>query len=531
MKRLLPLLLLLPYIATFAQSPEAFNYQAVVRDGSGNILANQNVGFRIAILQGTQTGTIVYQESHALTTNGFGLANMVVGAGTVLNGNFSTIDWSNGPYFVQTAIDPTGGNAYAVMGTAQLISVPYALYAKNVPTNVSELNNDAGYVTSANDADSNPTNEIQSLSLNGNTLSISDGNAVTLPSGGGGGNTLDMAYDQGGAGLGRSITVDADEVEMTTASANGNALKLVNSNTGTALVAQTTNAATTFSAIQAESNSSSTAAAAIVGSSSGAAWAVTGQAEANSTAEAAIYGSNLRTNGGHGVRGVGFNGVVGETGQSTGNAMYGENYDQIAPLGNGIGVAGTGYYGVVGEDRYLGGVSGAFGVFSNGELGASGIKSFHIDHPTDPENKFLRHFSSESNEVLNIYRGNVTFDANGEAIVEMPDYYELINKNPSYQLTPIGGYMQLYIKEKLENGRFVIGGGNEGAEASWTVYAERNDPYLQQYPEKRAVEIEKREGQKGKYLMPQLYGEGMDKKMIQTSEKTEVDQTKVNVNR
>ncbi|MCB9191697.1 MAG: hypothetical protein H6603_01600 [Flavobacteriales bacterium] len=531
MKRLFPLLLILISFSAFAQSPEAFNYQAVVRDGSGNILANQNVGFRIAILQGSQTGTIVYQESHALTTNGFGLANMVVGTGTVLNGNFSNINWGNGPYFVQTAIDPSGGNAYAIMGTAQLVSVPYALYAKNVPTNLSELNNDAGFVTSANDADSNPTNEIQTLTLNGTTLSISDGNAVTLPSGGGSGNTLDMAYDQGGAGLGRSITVDAGEVQMTTASANGNALKLINNNTGTALVAQTTNASTQFSAIQAQTNSSSTAASAVVGSTSGAAWAVTGQAEANSTAQSAVYGSNLRTNGGHGVQGIGFNGVVGETDYSQGNAVFGENYDAIAPLGNGIGVAGTGYYGVVGEDRYLGGQAGANGVFSNGNFTATGTKNFTIDHPTDPANKFLRHFSSESNEVLNIYRGNVTFDANGEALVEMPDYYDLINKNPSYQLTPIGGYMQLFIKEKLENDRFVIGGGTPGAEASWTVYAERNDPYLQQYPFHRDVEVEKREGQKGTYLMPQLYGEGMDKKMIQTSGKTEVEQPNVNVNR
>ena len=526
MKQVLTILFLAITVSVFAQSPDAFNYQTVVRDVSGNVLANQNVGFRIAILQGSQTGTIVYQESHSPTTNGFGLANMAVGSGTPLNGNFSTIDWSNGPYYVQTAIDPTGGTAYATMGTSELVSVPYALHAKNVPTNLSELNNDAGFVTSADDADNDPNNEIQTLSLNGSMLSISDGNTVTLPSSGGG-NTLDMAYDQGGAGLGRTITVDAQEVEMTTATANGNALKLTNSNTGTALVAETTNPATTFSAIQAQTNSSSTAAAAVVGSTSGAAWALTGQAEAASTTQSAIYGSNLRTTGGHGVYGIGFNGVVGETQYSTGNAVFGENYDAVAPLGNGIGVAGTGYYGVVGEDRYLGAQAGANGVFSNGNFTATGTKNFTIDHPSDPENKFLRHFSSESNEVLNIYRGNVMFDANGEAVVEMPAYYHLINKNASYQLTPVGGYAQLFVKEKIENGQFIIGGGTEGMEASWTVYAERNDPYLQQYPFHRDVEVEKREGQKGKYLMPQLYGESMDKKMIQTSGKTQVEQPKV----
>ena len=89
--------------------------------------------------------------------------------------------------------------------------------------------------------------------------------------------------------------------------------------------------------------------------------------------------------------------------------------------------------------------------------------------------------------------------------------------------------MQLFIKEKLENDQFVIGGGIEGKEASWTVYAERNDPYLQQYPEKRAVEVEKREGQKGKYFMPQLYGESMDKMMIQTSGNMRTEQSEMKI--
>ncbi|MDB4655959.1 hypothetical protein OAE48_03830 [Flavobacteriales bacterium] len=218
MKQLLTVLFLALSTVAFSQSPNAFNYQTVVRDASGNILANQNVGFRIALLQGGPTGAIVYQESFLPTTNGFGLANMAIGTGTVLNGSFGNIDWANGPYYMQTAVDPAGGNAYAVLGTSELISVPYALHAKNVPSNLSDLNNDVGFVTTANDADADPTNEIQALSINGNVLSISDGNNVTLPSSGGGGNTLDMAYDQGGAGLGRSFTVDANEVEMTTAS-------------------------------------------------------------------------------------------------------------------------------------------------------------------------------------------------------------------------------------------------------------------------------------------------------------------------
>ena len=97
-------------------------------------------------------------------------------------------------------------------------------------------------------------------------------------------------------------------------------------------------------------------------------------------------------------------------------------------------------------------------------------------------------------------------DANGEAIVELPSYYDAINTNPSYHLTPIGGYAQLYIKEELNDGKFIIAGGTDGLKVSWTVYSERNDAYLQTYPDQRATELEKREGQKGKYVMPALYG-------------------------
>lgn len=183
--------------STFAQSPDAFKYQAVIRDASSNIIANQAVGMQMTILQGSATGTAVYQETFAPTTNGYGLVNLEIGSGTVVSGNITTIDWSAGPYFIETALDASGGTNYSVMGTSQLLSVPYALYAKNagntfsgnyndltnqpvIPTNVSSLTNDAGYITSPNDADSDPTNEIQSLSFNLDTLKLSNGGNVYL---------------------------------------------------------------------------------------------------------------------------------------------------------------------------------------------------------------------------------------------------------------------------------------------------------------------------------------------------------------
>ena len=112
-----------------AQTPEGFKYQAVVRDANSNIITNQTIGMQISILQASITGTSVYTETFAPTSNSFGLVNLEIGMGTTSD-DFSAIDWSTGPYFIEIAIDVTGGTLYAVMGTSQLMSVPYALHAK-----------------------------------------------------------------------------------------------------------------------------------------------------------------------------------------------------------------------------------------------------------------------------------------------------------------------------------------------------------------------------------------------------------------
>ena len=531
-----------------AQAPERFNYQAVVRDNGGNQVQNQNVSFKVSVLENGASGNVAYAETHSVSTNQFGLVTLPIGGGTLFSGNFSNIDWGANTHFLQVEIDVTGGSNYAMMGTTQLLAVPYALHATTVENDqVDDADNDPGneiqtisksgntvtlsngggsFTDDVDDADNDPNNELQTLSLSGQTLTLSNGGSVTLSAGA---NTLDQAYDQGGPGLGRTITADAGAVQITTSTPNSIALDIDQNSTGVCIAATNSNASTTFSSIQAVTNSSSNLASAVVGNTDGMAWGVSGQVGATATASAGVYGSNLRTNGGMGVRGVGFNGTVGETNYVAGFGVYGENFDQIG-TGNGIGVAGKGYWGVVGEDRYLGTISGAYGVFSNGTLGASGLKTFQIDHPDDPANKYLRHFSMESDEVLNYYRGNATFDAQGEAVVELPDYFEGINRNFSYQLTPIGAYMPLFIKEKVQGRQFVIGGGTPGLEVSWTLVAERNDPYLQQYPEQRAVEIEKRPGEKGKYLMPALYGQDKGQGIL-PDRGTSAEQPKVSVAR
>jgi hypothetical protein len=121
-------------VTVFAQAPNKMSYQAVVRNSSNALVTNSAVGMRISILQTSSNGTAVYVETQTPTTNANGLASIEIGGGAMVSGNFSTIDWANGPYFVKTETDPTGGSSYSIIGTSQLLSVPYALYAANAGT-------------------------------------------------------------------------------------------------------------------------------------------------------------------------------------------------------------------------------------------------------------------------------------------------------------------------------------------------------------------------------------------------------------
>ena len=116
-------------LSFYSQAPEGFKYQAVVRDAGGLILNNQPVGMRLTVQQGSIGGTPVYTEMFSTTTNAYGLVNLEIGSGTTTD-DFTAIDWANGPYYMETAVDFLGGMTWAVMGTSQLMSVPYALYAK-----------------------------------------------------------------------------------------------------------------------------------------------------------------------------------------------------------------------------------------------------------------------------------------------------------------------------------------------------------------------------------------------------------------
>ena len=122
--------LLLLLSNTYGQTPQSFNYQAVARDAAGNVLQSASLGIRVSMHLGDATGPVVYQETFAPITNDFGLFTLAIGTGTVVDGQFDTIAWGKNHYWMQVEMDPPGATPYTDMGTTQLLSVPYAMYAE-----------------------------------------------------------------------------------------------------------------------------------------------------------------------------------------------------------------------------------------------------------------------------------------------------------------------------------------------------------------------------------------------------------------
>jgi len=355
-----------------------------------------------------------------------------------------------------------------------------------------------------------------------------NGTQWTVVAGGGGGScyTLQQSYDCGGPGAGRNIVISGtNSVNITNANSSSIGLRSSHSADGVSIKADNTYANVQYAAIQASTASNfgtvggtPVPTTAIIGNSTGKAYGVSGQVEATATGQAGIFGNNLRTTGGHGVYGIGYNGTVGETNYTAGYGVSGWNRSTVQP---GVGTFGQGVTGVAGQSTNT---ALSYGLYSyddagivnildvGGNLNVVGAKSFLIDNPLDPENKLLKHFCIESPEVLNLYRGNAILNNQGEAVVDLPEYFAAVNKNFSYALTPVGNACpNLFIKEKINNNKFVIAGGQPGSEVSWTVYAERNDQYVKDHPELLETQPVKSGRYSGKYMYPEGYGQSKEK--------------------
>ncbi len=197
-----------------------------------------------------------------------------------------------------------------------------------------------------------------------------------------------------------------------------------------------------------------------------------------------------------GVLGFNFNGGAGTAavkGEGRNIGVWGE-----CTFGNGSGV---GVYGSKGTGFYAGYFDAAVAVL--GVLTKAG-GSFKIDHPVDPANKYLYHSFVESPDMLNIYNGMATLGEKGEAVVEMPSWFEALNSDYRYQLTCLGSYAPVYISEEIKERKFKIAGGISGQKVSWQVTGIRQDAWAK--ANRIPVEENKTVAEKGKYLHPELFG-------------------------
>ncbi|WP_374463128.1 beta strand repeat-containing protein [Chryseobacterium sp.] len=404
MKKILSLFWILAgFFMGLSQAPEKMSYQAVMRNGSGQLLANQAIAVKVSILQGSPAGAAVYSERLTGNTNANGLISLEIGTGTVLTGTFSTIDWPAGSYYLKTETDPAGGINYTIAGTSQLLSVPYAMYAKSagggggsfvIPYSTS-VNNASTLFSLINDGDGaslegvNNTTTSNISAVRGIVNSASPGgfsSAVRGINNGTGGLGVGVYGSQAGSGWGvYGVTPNGLGV-YGNASANGIGV-YANSNTGTGLTATSNNGIPVSISIFNNANNnvalsassvgngtvvnvttsgngagvrSSTAAgfgvhgmtsavtsAGVVGDNNGGGEAVVGRT--TSDIAGAVVGRN--DGGGYGVRGfVATNtsgtgiGVYGQVGinNSTGRAGRFENFNQTNITGNTVEVETNG---------------------------------------------------------------------------------------------------------------------------------------------------------------------------------------------
>lgn len=191
---------------------------------------------------------------------------------------------------------------------------------------------------------------------------------------------------------------------------------------------------------------------------------------------------------------------------SPGSVTIGVEGDCESTTGRGVfGAARNGAGSAIGVYGFSAAGGASYGVFATGNMGATGVKPFQIDHPLDPANSYLLHYSMEAPEPQNMYNGIIALDGAGEAWVELPHYFAAINRDFRYQLTALDSAMpNLHVARRIQNNRFLIAGGQPGFEVSWEVKAIRNDPWVRKYG--AATEVLKPENERGKYQHPDLYG-------------------------
>lgn len=418
-----------------------FNYQAVARGADDVVISNQAMTIRFTILDGPG-GNELYIEEHQTTSSSLGLINLEVGAGNRTGGSlaFEAIPWIIRKHFLRVDMDMGGSGNFINLGEAPILAVPIAISAKVAGTAVTTMDTIKRIDTLRVDTlrvkkvfadvicvdsiqgktviDSIMTNEI---CLNGNA-EFKDGNIIMKDKDG----NVIFSVDSTGKSFHGGFETFADGMEVL--GFDGNPIFYVDPLEDLFF-----------------GNSTVTRGDAVI---------VDGALEMLNEDNEVVFSVDRDGNSYHKGLEIFEGGIA---------LINPENNETIVLLDAGADGL-TGYAMTLNGNFML-----------NGFLQAE-AKNFLIDHPLNPEEMTLRHYSVESDKMATVYNGTIGFDENGEATVELPTWFEALNTDFTYQLTCIGGFANVYIQEEVKNNQFKIGGGKEGMKVSWQVNAVRHDP-------------------------------------------------------
>ena len=465
-------ILVLKATSAWAQAPSKMTYQAVVRTACGALVSQSTVGLRLSIVRDSVSGSVVYQEvfQPGPSTNAHGLLTVELGGGQPVIGTLVGVDWVGAPHYVRTEVDLAGGTNYTLLGTSPMLSVPYALVADKVR-----------YLDRGTALGNTPY-------WNGSVWNAGSRN---------------LYHDGVNVGIGSvapantKLYVFGDSVAVSAYSTRQNAAFLQNNSD-------------IYGTLYAEN----------FGNAPAAVFA------ADSFANATVYSYAPYSNAFLGYSTGPYATLAATNPNGPAGYLYGNSAYSTLLCGNDSGTAmhmvgGTSslaaaYFQPFGTAHgwYNASTAVNVGNLSIGGTLSKAAGTFRIDHPVDPENKFLVHSFVESPDMMNLYNGNVVTDSTGMATVLLPSYFCAENRDFCYQLTPVGGegFTRVRVASKISENRFVVQSETPNTEISWQVTGIRNDRYARAHP--IDPEPAKSPQEKGRYLHPELYGQPAEQGLL-----------------